>query len=172
MSGRQNVLAHIRPTAAQVACLLDYDQLTGALTWRSTSKNGNVRQGDLAGHICKRGYRIIRMFGRNYKAHRVAWLLVQGEWPSADIDHINGIRHDNRIQNLRDVARVINQQNYRVATPRSKSGLLGTSYLKGKWKAQIGVFGVQRYLGTFDTPQEAHAAYVAAKRALHPGCTI
>ena len=115
----------------------------------------------------------------NYKkkailAHRLAWALHTGDWPKGDIDHINGDESDNRLANLRDVSKSINQQNKRRPRTDNKVGLLGVSWhARGrKWRAQITVQGTRMYLGLFTTPDAAHAAYLEAKRMLHPGCTI
>lgn len=101
-------------------------------------------------------------------AHRLAWLYVHGRWPDGLIDHKNGDRADNRFDNLRDVAHRVNMQNLRKAFVSSKTGLLGASPLKdGRFGAFIKRDGKSKNLGTFDTPELAHAAYVAAKRVIH-----
>lgn len=106
-------------------------------------------------------------------AHRLAWLYVYGEWPNGDIDHIDGDRLNNRIANLRDVSRRVNLENQRRPKACNKSGFLGVKTFRDqRFQARIQVRGVQLHLGTFDTPHEAHAAYVAAKRNLHQGCTL
>lgn len=110
-------------------------------------------------------------------AHRLAWLLHYGSWPSRHIDHINGDRADNRIANLRECDDAENQQNLRAATAASKSGLLGVTtrtYRNGavRYAASIQVDGTKRYLGVYGTPEEAHSAYRAAKRQLHPFGTL
>jgi hypothetical protein len=108
-------------------------------------------------------------------AHRVAWVHFYGGWPKNVIDHINGDKTDNRIANLRDVPHALNMHNQRAASAHNKrSSLLGAHWHKngGRWRSNITVAGVTRHLGCFDTEQEAHAAYVEAKRSLHAGCTI
>jgi hypothetical protein len=103
----------------------------------------------------------------------LAWLYVHGRWPLDDVDHINCVKNDNRIGNLRDVPNEINAQNVRHA--RKAQGPLGCTFDKkaGKWMAQIKLRGnVCKYLGYFDDPGDAHAAYLEAKRKLHDGCTI
>lgn len=103
--------------------------------------------------------------GRRYEAHRVIWLVAHGRWPDGCIDHINGDGRDNRLANLRDVSAAVNAQNVRNA--------------RGWWRTKVGTFaavirhqGRTLHLGCFRTPEDAHAAYVAAKRNLHAGCTI
>jgi hypothetical protein len=88
------------------------------------------------------------------------------------VDHINGRRDDNRWCNLRDASRLVNQQNMRRAVAGSASGLLGAHKKRGKWSSQIKVRGVLVKLGIFETADQAHAAYLAAKRQLHEGCTL
>lgn len=158
-------------TAERLRELLHYDQNTGVFTrLLKTSPTSNV--GDIAGYRAKDGYHAIWLCGRTYYAHRLAWLHVHGVWPAADIDHINGKRSDNRFTNLRDVPRSINCQNQRSPHRRSASGVLGVSRNNKRWMATIEVAGVVMYLGTYDTIESAHAAYVSAKRVLHDGCTL
>lgn len=150
-----------------------YDADTGELTW-NTRRSSNAPAGGVAGCVNERGYRVVSYSGRAYKAHRLIWLIVNGAWPVAEIDHINGDRGDNRIANLREADHAFNQQNQRTAQRKNRSGLLGVSWHKstGKWQAQIWADGKQINLGEFHAPDEAHAAYLNAKREIHPGCTI
>ena len=94
--------------------------------------------------------------------------------PSGDLDHINGIRDDNRLENLRDNGRNSNAQNERKARSNNKStGLLGAyKRCKTAFRAIIHVNGSPLHLGTYKTAQEAHDVYVLAKRKYHAGCTI
>jgi hypothetical protein len=159
-------------TQARLRELLDYDPETGVFTWRATGK-GRPAIGSQAGATDKgHGYRSICVeYGRHY-AHRLAFLYVTGEWPQGMVDHINGRRDDNRWCNLRDASRLVNQQNMRRAVAGSASGLLGAHKKRGKWSSQIKVRGVLVKLGIFETADQAHAAYLAAKRQLHEGCTL
>lgn len=120
------------------------------------------------------GYRRLSVDSKRFLAHRCAWLHVHGEWPAREIDHINGDRGDNRIANLRAVQAQTNAENKRRARSDSRSGLLGASYHSqvGKWRARVQFKGKTYNFGVYDTPEEAHAAYVEAKRKLHAGCTI
>lgn len=155
-------------TADRLREVLDYDPATGVFTWREKSApDSRIRPGTVAGYV-QHGYRLINVDNRQYRAHRMAWLYVHGEWPTDDIDHINGVRDDNRIANLREATRSENLQNQRRARRDNRSGFLGVSANGKRWKAEI-IEGVRRqHLGTFDTPGEAHEAYLAAKRRLHP----
>lgn len=149
---------------------LVYDGETGHFT-----RLGDARTSasGFAGTINNNGYRLIRVGKHRHRAHRLAWLYVHGEWPTGEIDHLNGVRDDNRIANLRDVSNLINQQNRRSALKHGKTGLLGaTTTKKGRFRAAIHTSGRCIHLGVFDTALEAHQAYVEAKRELHPGCTI
>ena len=79
--------------------LLNYDPDMGAFTWRQG--RGPVRAGGVAGCLTRKGYRRIQIDGQNYMAHRLAWLYMYGSWPPEQIDHINEIKSDNRLDNLR-----------------------------------------------------------------------
>lgn len=158
-------------TAKRVRELLSYDLETGIFKWRMrVSSRANA--GDVAGCINGNGYLQIGICGRLYPAHRLAWLYVYGRWPKNEIDHLNGIKLDNRFLNFREVAHAINRQNQRLANVDSKTGILGVQPSGNRFIARITVGTKRVYLGTFDTSAQAHEAYIAAKRRLHPGCTI
>lgn len=148
---------------------LSYNAETGTFTWIKPRKH--VRVGSLAGTLSSRGYASITFDRRCYQAHRLAWFFVYGNWPR-QIDHIDCVKMNNRINNLREVNTSENAQNMRKAFSNNKSGALGVTILpNGRFQAQIGVNGTNKYLGCFKTPEAAHEAYVTAKRAFHPaGC--
>lgn len=158
-------------TSEEVKSLLHYDPETGRLTWlrREGDSQGikyfNTRfSGKEAGRMDKYGYRAIIIQGKDYLAHRLAWLYVHGEWPENEIDHINGIRDDNRIQNLRSVTHRVNARN--LATPKNNtSGRIGVSWNRrdGKWAARIKNQGRLIYLGYFDSFEDACTAREAAE---------
>lgn len=149
----------------EVAALLDYDPVTGLFTHKV---NGHKRKaGDVTGRLDTKGYIRIRLLGYEFKAHRLAWLMIYGVWPKAEIDHINGCTNDNRIINLRDVSVAVNGQNRKAAMSNNKSGLLGVSTVRGGFLAQIGVNGSQLKLGIYATAEEAHDAYIGAKKCFH-----
>jgi hypothetical protein len=129
--------------------------------------------GDAAGGRGGGGYWQISVDAKLHLAHRLAWLHFYGEGPRHQIDHINGDKLDNRIANLRDVPHQINQQNRRrVLSTNKSSGLIGAHRHRSRWQSRIRTCGRYVFLGVFDTPEAAHAAYVEAKRRLHPGCTL
>ena len=108
------------------------------------------------------------------KGHRLAWMMAHGEWPAGQIDHINGVRDDNRIVNLRVVTNRINAQNKRKALPSNKLGVLGVTYrVRRGYRATVTHYSKAHCVpGSFATAEAAHAAYVALKRQLHEGCTL
>ena len=160
-------------TAARLRELLRYDPYTGHFT-RLVRTSNRIKVGDIAGALTDTGYISITVVGHHYQAHRLAWLYVHGAWPNGEIDHINGCRDDNRFHNIRDVTRTENQQNRRRVNTGSKSGFLGVHWdnKDGTWRARIMVDGKLHFLGRFPTAEEAHAAYLTAKRELHTHCTI
>ena len=101
-------------------------------------------------------------------------MYFYGEFPCSEIDHINGNKQDNRIENLRIASRSINAQNKRSARADSVSRVLGVSWHKmaNKWVAQISKSGKKFHLGSFSDIDDARNAYISAKRRLHEGCTI
>lgn len=149
---------------------VSYDQDTGFFHWKA-SKRGRLPGANPIGTRCN-GYLVIGINYRRFYAHRMAWAYVHGVWPELEIDHLNGIKTDNRIANLRQATRTTNSENKRWAMASSRSGLLGVRPSLKKWAAYIQVKKQVRYLGTFPDPESAHAAYVAAKRQLHEGCTL
>lgn len=151
---------------------LSYDPKTGVFIW---SKSGHrISIGSIAGGAAPSGHIKITYKGKSYFAHRLAWFMTFGHWPKGCIDHINGNPSDNRISNLRDVDQCINKQNTIQAYSNNKSGLLGASFRPkvGKWRAQIMIDKKVKHLGFFETAEDAHNAYIAAKRENHKGCTI
>jgi len=162
-------------TAERLRELLHYDPDTGIFT-RRVRTSTSTRVGEVAGTVRGTGgYRCVPVDGKRYAEHRLAWFYVYGRWPTEQIDHINGIRIDNRIVNLRDASGSMNRENQRAARSDNRSsGILGVCYCKlhKKWKASIRVKGVLKHIKYCATAEEARDAYIRAKRALHEGCTI
>lgn len=150
-------------TAERLRDLLDYDVETGIFTWRSSGKRAGCKGLRNNG---KYQYWVIRADRVLYSAHRLAWLYVTGEWPREIVDHINGDPEDNRFCNLRLADKSRNNSNSKVRAD-NKSGLKGVQRQRNKagtYMARITVNGKSRYIGTFPTKEEAHAAYAAEAR--------
>ena len=150
--------------------LLSYDPETGIFT-RVKQTSSNALVGNVAGNTNNKGYRGIRIDGKMFKSHRLAWLYMAGTFPQTDIDHIDRNPSNNRFANLRVVTRSENMQNTSKYL-NNTSGFKGVSYDKStrKWYASITLNTVQKNLGRFPTPEEASAAYLVAQRIYHPTC--
>ena len=158
-------------TAEKLRELVHYDPDSGVFTrLKRTSNSTNI--GDIVGSVNAGGYIEMSVGGKRSYGHRLAFLWMTGEMPPL-VDHINGVRTDNRWVNLRWADDALNSENRRNC-PQRNNPLLGASWHKGaqKWVSAIKVRGVPRYLGLFATPEEAHQVYLNAKRELHVGCTI
>lgn len=160
--------------------LFTYDGKTGELRWQPRPladfpsacawKIWNKRYaGSIAGYILNTGHRIVTIGrGRAVLAHRIAWMYTYGEWPNVT-DHINGIRDDNRLINLRSVTQAENARN-QARSKTNKSGVTGVRWFCSKWYARISFNGKEEHLGLFDNKEEAIAARKAAEARLgfHP----
>lgn len=143
---------------------IEFNPETGEI-WR---KENGKRMGTLE----PSGYLRTTAFGKRWRVHRLIYWLHFGVLPCV-IDHINGKRSDNRIENLRASNALENCQNRRQANRSNKTGLLGVSPIKGgKFTSYLHFGGKNRRLGTFDRPEDAHAVYLEQKRLHHPGCTL
>lgn len=151
-------------TQSQLKELLSYDQETDDFTWLVGSK----MKGKKAGTLRTNGYLQIRINRNSYYLHRLAWLYAYGQIPKAQIDHINCIKTDNRIFNLRECSRPENMWNVKIKRTNT-SGFKGVSWCKvmGKWSAQIMFNTKQTRLGHFDTAELAGLAYQAKAKELH-----
>jgi hypothetical protein len=168
------------PTAEEVRQLLDYDPSTGVLLWKERPESHfrggansasayasmwNSRHAGKKAGCHKDGYISIGINRRVLKAHRVIWLMVHGEWPDGEIDHINHIRDDNRLENLRVVTRRDNQLNHPLRS-NNTSGRVGVRRCKktNKWVASIGTGPTYEHLGMFVDFDDASAAREKAER--------
>ena len=159
-------------TAERLRELFSYDPETGFFTLLKRRMGSRQKVGHIQDQLHK-GYVCATIDGHQYRCHRLAWLYIHGVWPNQSIDHINGIKTDNRILNLRDVSHSVNMQNIKTVNATSTTGVLGAQKdYKGRFKSLIQVDGKKRYLGYFKTAEEANQAYLKAKREHHPGCTI
>ena len=150
-------------TAAELRELVDYDPLTGILKWRwrynlhPQAVTWNKRNaGNVAGQRDTKGYLFVSIYKISYRAHRLAWAHYYGEWPSLDIDHINRVKDDNRICNLRLATVAQNGLNVGL-TKRNTSGVRGVFWHKGanKWQAGICYLGQEIYLGLYVKLEDA-----------------
>ena len=160
-------------TQQQLMQTMRYEPDTGKFFRLVDKRSG--KPGKETGTLRKDGYVMVKVStgSRTYRAHQLAFLYMTGDIP-ATVDHINGIKSDNRWDNLRASTHGENMQNQRGAHTGSKSGLLGVSWHKSarKWQAQIKIAKVRHYLGRFTDKHEAHQAYLKAKAELHPFSTI
>ena len=167
--------------ASDAAKLLTYDKGTGALTWRARPvRGGRYRRHDLswntqhagkpAGDVYASygGYVMVNIGGTPYRAHRLAWAIVNGSWPKGMLDHANRDRGDNRWANLREATPSQNLANKRVRKD-SRSGVKGATWhpASGTWRARISVDGRTIALGLHDTAELAGAAYMSAALRYH-----
>lgn len=158
---------------------VDFDTIKSRVTYDAATghfyakvRAGNRRKGERLGYADKLGYWKVAINGKWIMSHRLAWALMNNDvWPAGEIDHINGDPSDNRIANLRVANR---SQNVANAKFRSKNttGFRGVCLVRRKskpdgYQASVRKDGYAKYLGIFDTPEEAHAAYLKAARELH-----
>lgn len=137
---------------------LDYCPTTGLFRWKVSKPR--AAKGSIAGSYCRKGYVRIKVLGVSLSAHRLAWLLSEGVWPTEQIDHVNGVRDDNRRCNLREATTFENARNRR-SHKQTKSGFKGVVPMRNKFQARCRVDSVVHHLGTFPTAEEASAAYNA-----------
>lgn len=152
-------------TKEQILSRFTFDKETGIFRFRSDEKR--KKAGDIAGFKTIYGYIQIAFGKKRYFAHRLAWVVVYGKWPETELDHINRIRDDNRIENLRITTHSINLFNQKLRAD-NKSGYRRVSLHRptGKWTAHITAHGKSKYLGYFDDPKDAYAAYMKARADL------
>lgn len=152
--------------------LFNYDEHSGQLIWVYDWSWG--RSHNEAGTIKKHGrrrYRVVGFNGRKYLAHQLIWFWITASWAPM-VDHIDGNGLNNAQRNLRQATPRANAENRHTASRRSRTGLLGIYPHKNQFRAEIIVAGRKHRLGTFPSKEQAHQAYVEAKRRLHVGCAL
>lgn len=158
-------------TQEELKLLVTYDPETGLFT-RITKAGGPKKSGGVIGTKESQGYLCAMLNGKTYKLHRLAWVFVYGSIPDLQVDHINGVRTDNRISNLRLATNGENQQNR--SKPKGKNKYIGVTYAAriNRYVAEIMINGQRIRVGTFISAEEAYAAYLAKKQEVHPFQTI
>lgn len=146
-----------QPDPVFLASVLRYDERTGDLYWTAPPSR-RAKVGDIAGYVGKQGYRLVGLLGRNYLAHRLVWIMLRGEAP-AMLDHIDGDKSNNRINNLRPATDAQNAANRGLRSDNT-SGFKGATRHGSGFKAQATIGGTNKYIGTYRTSEEAHAAYM------------
>lgn len=155
-------------TQDRLKSLLTYNPDTGEFRWRL--KRPRCTPGSIAGTPSYHGYTVIKLDGVSYKAHRLAWLYETGDWPASELDHINRVRGDNRMSNLRLASRFSNCQNrVKLETAYSKHIGVSRSFNGKRWRAYIDFNGKRRALGVFDTETQALEARKNIERQLYAG---
>ena len=146
--------------------LLEYNAETGVLTWKV--HQGRAFIGKPAGHSRSDGYLRLKTGGKMYLLHRLVWLLYTGSFPEGELDHINQIKTDNRIENLREVTRSENMKN--TKSSKNTSGYRGVVWDKdrSKWTATVSKDSKRMHIGQFNTALEASIAYEEKSRELFP----
>jgi hypothetical protein len=145
--------------------LLDYDENSGIFRWRKSK--GRAKGGSVAGTVRPDGYLKLNIDGKPYFLHRLAWFYVHGVWPAETIDHIDLNKANNAISNLREATYHENACN--KESNGSASGYKGVGWhiCSKKWQVRIKAYGKTKFVGLFDTPEQAYLAYCEAANDLH-----
>ena len=146
-------------TQQQLKSVIRYVPICGLFTY--TRNYPGYKWGHVASKQAPDGYEYVAIYGKRYRAHRLAWLYMTGEWPPHQIDHIDGNPGNNRWENLRLATNVQNQQNRKIAS-NNTSGAKGVTRVGNRFAANIQVDGKRKYLGIFGTLNEAAEAYRVA----------
>lgn len=152
-------------TFEQLHQIFDYDGTH--LVWKQSGRNRRV--GSIAGCTNTLGYRVIRICGALELEHRLVWLWHYGIYPEKNLDHANGDRSDNRLDNLRECSQAQNLQNRARPKKNRKHQWQGCDFHKtmNKWRVRIRANGAIHLIGYYTDPEEAQAAYFEAKERLH-----
>ena len=145
---------------------LTYDPVSGIFRWLQPTSL-SVKKGDQAGYVSVAGYRQIRLYGKPYYSHRLAWLYMTGYWPDDEIDHINGRPGDDRWCNLREATRQENALNQGIRS-NNNSGVKGVFLTRyGTYQASVWIARKRVYCRNFKTLEKAAAAYQDAALRIH-----
>lgn len=145
---------------------LHYNPETGIFT--RIKENGTAHIGDIAGTLSQTGYIYISVKGKGHRAHRLVWLYLYGKFPDRLIDHINGIRHDNRLCNLRECSKAENTVNSKI-DKRNKLGFKGVRKSGNNFSARATIDYKEYHLGNFKTKEEASDAYINFVKSFRSG---
>lgn len=145
--------------------MVSYDRETATLSWKK-SPNVNTPAGKICGNFDRHGYRVFSLDNCLMLGHRVVWMLHYGTTLNSDLDHINGIRSDNRIENLRLATPGQNAANRNLSRNNTSGSKGVTLHATGKWQAQLQHEGKNYYLGLHVTRQAAADAYAAKAKIL------
>lgn len=152
-------------THEDLLSMIDYNQETGKMTWL-VRRGRQAWPGSDAGTMGVYGYKQVGIYGKRHMFHRLAWFYITKEWPKNEIDHINGIRDDNRICNLREADRGENNRNCKIRKDNT-TGVKGVSLKRGKYCARVRINGVRKWIGEFHTIEEAAKAVALVRDDLH-----
>jgi hypothetical protein len=154
-------------TQARLKELVSYDPDTGVFIWIKKA-NRNILIGSVAGSVNSQGYWRIQIDQKSYRAHKLAWLYIFGEFPNGILDHKNRDKLDNRISNLRSVSSSINNQNCKIRK-NNTSGSAGVHLDKSrqKWVSYVKIDSKHKHIGYFNTIEEAIAARKAAEKKFY-----
>lgn len=152
-------------TQNELKNIVHYNKETGKFTWLNCNRS-TYNNTELKGSDDKDGYLTVKINQVRYRLHRLAWLYVYGEFPKHQLDHINHIKYDNRIDNLRNAT---NQQNqwHKPASKRNTTGAKGVIKRGNSFTAQMTINGKKKYLGSYKTVDEAKNAYINMAKQLH-----
>lgn len=167
---RKTDLKGVELTADEARKRVSYNPETGEFT-KIAAPGIRYHRPVTKGYIGSFGYRFIMLDGEKFNAGRLAWLLVTGDWPKDDIDHINGDKADNRWSNLRDVTKFVNMHNYHRPNSNNKSGVLGVHWHSGskKWRAKLKVANRVVFCRDFTFLEDARAARLEAEAIYYAG---
>jgi hypothetical protein len=157
-------------TVDELQHIFSYEPDTGILRWKNPNKHSSKKVGDIAGSLNDKGYLRVTVKNKEIKVHRIAWAIHHGQFPTIIIDHKNGIRHDNRISNIREATRSDNCSN-KIKQSNNTSGYVGVYYFPErklkKYEAIISKNKKRYFLGGFETAEDAYNAYKEKAKELH-----